>query len=47
MQTRSLTEAVVRRDSLLLQIASEGDLVLERSHERPGEQSSFDRRSFA
>jgi hypothetical protein len=47
LQTRSLTEAVVRRDSLLLRIASEGDLVPERAHERPGEQTSFDRRAFA
>ena len=45
LRTRSLSEAIVRRDSLLLRIASDGDLVAERP--RPDDHPAFDRRTFA
>ncbi|RLS77151.1 MAG: hypothetical protein DWI03_07240 [Planctomycetota bacterium] len=43
--TRSLTEAILRRDALLLRIASDGDLVQERPRQQ-GEPAP-DRRLFA
>ncbi|MFN5756664.1 MAG: hypothetical protein ACK54F_02215 [Planctomycetia bacterium] len=45
LQTRSLTEAVLRRDSLLLQITSDGEAVPERT--RDAVATSFDRRTVA
>jgi hypothetical protein len=45
LRTRSLAEAIVRRDSLLLRIASDGDHVPERP--RPDERPALDRRMFA
>ncbi|MFM8890700.1 MAG: hypothetical protein ACKOTB_03580 [Planctomycetia bacterium] len=45
LRTRSLAEAIVRRDSLLLRIASDGDPVPERP--RPELAATVDRRAFA
>jgi len=45
LRTRSLTEAILRRDALLLRIASDGDLVPERN--RPDGMPSLDRRILA
>ncbi len=43
--TRSLTEAMLRRDSLLLRIASDGEPVPDRG--RPDGRLAVDRRAFA
>lgn len=45
LQTRSLTEAILRRDSLLLQITSDGEAVPERT--RDAAATPFDRRTVA
>ena len=45
LQTRSLTEAILRRDSLLLQISSDGEAVPERTREAVA--AAFDRRTVA
>lgn len=45
LQTRSLTEAILRRDSLLLQITSDGEALPERS--RGAAATPFDRRTVA
>lgn len=44
LQTRSLTEAILRRDSLLLQITSDGEAVPERTRDGG---AAFDRRTVA
>lgn len=44
LQTRSLTEAILRRDSLLLQITSDGEAVPERTRDTA---TPFDRRTVA
>lgn len=44
LETRSLTEAILRRDSLLLQITSDGEAVPERAGEAG---AAFDRRTVA
>ncbi len=44
LETRSLTEAILRRDSLLLQITSDGEAVPERKHEAG---AAFDHRTVA
>jgi hypothetical protein len=45
LETRSLTEAILRRDSLLLQITSDGETVPERK--RDGGAAAFDHRTVA
>ena len=44
LATRSLTEAILRRDSLLLRITSDGEPVPERKHAAG---AAFDRRTVA
>ncbi len=45
LETRSLTEAILRRDSLLLQITSDGEAVPEQN--RDGGAAAFDHRTVA